>query len=153
VAPLSSVFAKKFKTHFRILCRSFYDSRNRWRELASQKSLEIERIKAERDSARQEGLALQIRLAECESQIQSQQHPQPNWQTLSIRRGSVGHGECVCGRRFGGVFLTEDAQRSIVAQFSKLMASIEEMRVFQNNVIEGFRLGRDCREAVTLHQH
>lgn len=82
---LSSIFAKKFKSPCRILCRFFYDSRNRWQERANQKSHEIKRITAERDSDRQEVLALKVRLAECElraqSLQQSPQHPQPSWQT------------------------------------------------------------------------
>lgn len=82
MVSFSSFIGKKFKSPCRILCRFFCDSRNRWRERAKQKSLEIKRLTAERDLARQEVRDLQLRLAECESRAHWQQHPEPSWQSM-----------------------------------------------------------------------
>lgn len=91
MALLSSYFAKKFKSPCRILCRFFYDSRNRWRNRVKQKSLENQRLTSQIEEARQEICALQIRLAQSEARVESllqeQQKPRPIWQTMKSLPG------------------------------------------------------------------
>jgi hypothetical protein len=80
VVSFSPFVPNQFKSSFRVLCRVFLESRNRWQQRARQQAVEIQQLKTERDLAHKEVQILKAWVAQY--QIQTQQQPQPSWQTM-----------------------------------------------------------------------
>jgi hypothetical protein len=77
VVALSPFVPSNFKSPLNILCRVFFQSRNRWRQVAESQAAEIQRLKAQRDQALHDVRTLQERLQVY--QLQAQQVHQPIW--------------------------------------------------------------------------